>query len=384
MAAGAAALSEPLDSAGADWLAAGRIRGMDGLRALAILLVVAGHAAVTHRPRLDETAVEFLSNLSIGVDLFFVISGFLITTLLLRERNRTGRIDLRSFYARRALRIFPAYYAYLAVVFAVQSAGAADIPARDWVAAATYTMNFIGRPAWEVGHAWTLSLEEQFYLLWPFALLFGDRRSAARVAVAAISACFVLRWGVLLFRTDLLPIADTSAFTRMDSIVFGGLLALGVADPAVRRRLTAATAPPAAIVGLLLSLIASLWLGDVSGKFQIGVGLTLNAAIISLLLWAVLVRANAGRWAWLESAPLRALGVRSYSLYLYQQLFLHEGGGPLRTFPLNVGAAVAAAWLSYAVVERPLLAARARLRPAGVRRAAGDASNRSPDAAAVG
>src|SRR6185295_707232 len=137
--------------------ATGRIPTLDGIRAVAFAFVLCAHTLGTGILPMTSRVHVFGD---IGVRTFFVLSGFLITTLLLRERARFGAISLRGFYLRRALRIFPAFYTFLAVVIVLRAAGLATASDRDLVFAGTYTMNFHADRAWHVGHLWSLSVEE--------------------------------------------------------------------------------------------------------------------------------------------------------------------------------------------------------------------------------
>jgi peptidoglycan/LPS O-acetylase OafA/YrhL len=122
----------------------------------------------------------------LAVIVFFVISGFLITRLMLQEYTRNGQVSLKRFYARRTLRLFPALYAYIACVCLLWLAGVLHLHARDIWHSITYTVNFLPARAKPIGHLWSLSNEEQFYLLWPCAfVLLGPRRSGW-LAVATI------------------------------------------------------------------------------------------------------------------------------------------------------------------------------------------------------
>ena len=107
----------------------------------------------------------------LGVKVFFVISGYLITRLLIAEHARTGRISLRGFYVRRVWRIFPAFYAFVGAMLAAWAIGWIALAPGDVVAALTYTMNYHYERSWGLGHIWSLSIEEQFYLVWPFLFL---------------------------------------------------------------------------------------------------------------------------------------------------------------------------------------------------------------------
>src|SRR6185503_4239118 len=172
-----------------------RIASLDGLRGISILMVLFGHLTGTRNflPREFGRITGDLGNL--GVRVFFIISGYLITSLLFHEIEKRGRVDLKGFYIRRVFRIFPAFYAYLAVIGAAAALGLVHLGRWDAVAAATYTVNYVPDRAWVVGHIWSLSVEEQFYLLWPATLLLlpaaapvaeAKRRGAVRVAIAVI------------------------------------------------------------------------------------------------------------------------------------------------------------------------------------------------------
>ena len=139
---------------------------LDGLRAFSIVLVLIAHVSLQY-PWLRRF-VEHVGNY--GVRIFFVISGFLITGLLLKELTKTGRISLKSFYIRRTLRIFPAFYVYVLTVVILAWAGILILLPGDLLHAVTYTMNYHMVRSWWLNHMWSLSVEEQFYLLWPTVL----------------------------------------------------------------------------------------------------------------------------------------------------------------------------------------------------------------------
>ena len=332
-----------------DWLDAGRIPSLDGLRAVAVALVLLAHAHQTRGfPDLAWLHAVGASG-PVGADVFFVLSGFLVTTLLLREEGRSGRLDLRAFYRRRALRIVPAYACLLLCVLILDLLGAADVRRRDWLAALTYTTNFLYRPAWDLGHAWSLSIEEHFYLLWPPAVAALSARSRPFALAACLGFCPGVRWAVLLFAPAWSPMAELWTFSRIDTIAAGCLLAVLARDPAWRPRLDRW----AGWWGVALAvLVASLAASRLSAKWSVGVAGSVNAACLALLVWAAASRPP----RWLNLRSLSAVGVGSYSLYLWQQLFLKPGGTDwANAFPQNLALASLAAWASYALVESPFL-----------------------------
>jgi peptidoglycan/LPS O-acetylase OafA/YrhL len=334
------------------------------MRAVSIALVVIGHAFNGIYPGRFPTFSEPLrlvfGNSGLGVSVFFVISGFLITRLLLDEQRRTGTIRLRAFYLRRFWRLFPAAYTYIAFVAACGAAGVLTVTRHDLLSAFGYVWNYLPGTSWALTHLWSLSLEEQFYLLWPGALLLLGPRST-RLAVALVLLAPLARVATALFTSAVR--VDTLLHTRMDTLMFGCLAALLFEHPAVRalrRRWTGRLAPFA-----LAFLVATPFLViRFGGAYLYVVGHTLEGlAITVLLLWAVDHPSTlAGRV--LNSRPLVAIGVGSYSIYLWQTFFL-DSLLPLRLpVPAKLACIAVAASVSYVCIERPFLRWRDRPLPA--------------------
>jgi len=164
------------------------IPSLDGLRAISIFLVLVAHAVPgTHKPTFFGVGLDF-GNL--GVRIFFVISGFLITSLLLKERVHSGGVSLRRFYIRRSLRILPAFLLFIGAISLLSVFGILEIPPKSWLYVLTYTVNFAPLPPfpWVLGHLWSLSVEEQFYFLWPMVMKFGRSMTCTLVAIIAVFA----------------------------------------------------------------------------------------------------------------------------------------------------------------------------------------------------
>ena len=349
------------------------IPSLDGLRAISIFLVLIAHAAATSgAPQwLDRPMFTSLGN--VGVRFFFVISGFLITTLLLRDIEKYGRIRLKLFYLRRALRILPAAYCFMAVMWLLHAAGVIDltfhVPSRTHVAsalpsllhAATFTANYAHDYNWYFNHLWTLSVEEQFYLLWPFTIfLFGLRRATV-VGCTILLAVPLLRLVTYEFGTgpeialsrEFHAVADALATGCLGTIFFNWLT-----NNAIFASLARAPAIPlgGALVALgygaaFVSRPAAYVFGQTAAN--LGVLLILQHVVRYPDLWA-------GRL--LNSRPLVGIGVLSYSLYLWQEPFLFFLGTSWATaFPQNIVFAIGAASVSYYVVERPALRLKDRL-----------------------
>lgn len=299
-----------------------RIRGLDGLRAFAVIAVLIFHL----RP-------ASLPGGFIGVDIFFVVSGFLITTLLIRELASTDNLDLPRFWLRRARRLLPALV--LVVLISVtgglllgddllvgirrQTLGALTF-STNWVEILAGSSYFAGTSPQLFAHFWSLAVEEQFYLLWPllFLVLLAMVRSwRARIGIAAGAAVVSALVMALLFS----PGEDvTRVYYGTDTHAFGLLLGVALAfmwagtrwlDAPWFRRLAPLAAPLT-----LLSIVALMWLLDENSPLTFRGGLFL-ASLLTALLIACLLSENRYAVAVAELRPLRWVGERSYGIYLW-------------------------------------------------------------------
>ncbi len=341
-----------------------RLASLDGLRAVSILLVLLGHAGGTRGFTRLELGIGDYSHL--GVVVFFVISGFLITGLLLKETATRGRVRLAHFYARRALRLFPAAYTYLGLVLALGLTGVFSLTTRDVWHAATYTVNYLPKPTWQVGHLWSLSVEEQFYLLWPFAFVALKPRRATWVVasvlllspLARLVAYVMVNRGLYTwwFETPYRSLFPLVA----DSLAAGCLLALLAPWLETQRWYLRLFRPTWSLGILVLVLLTNryrsyspIWVFGTSA-INIGLAVLIHRSVQCSTDWVGRV---------LNLRPIAFIGTISYSLYLWQQLFLDRTSGAwVNAFPQNLGFAAVAALASYFLLERPLLALRHRLR----------------------
>lgn len=281
----------------------------------------------------------------LGVSLFFVLSGFLITHLYLRDQP-----PVVTFWWRRALRIFPAFYAYLAVVAVLWAVGVYSLPATAFAAAALYLMNFYrSYRGWPLEHTWSLAIEEQFYLLWPPVLKRLGPRRAELLLILLLAAWPLQRflrtgqWGH--------PSAEQALFVAtFDAIVWGCLMALrAYAWPGWRPRTGGAA--------LALLVVIS------TAVFPYALPVVLlpiirNAALAWIVGWVAL--SPKGAFRPLEGAVLGWFGTRSYSLYLWHLLFCDPRLASMPKGQLAPLGAVLAAELSYRLVEQPVLRWRDR------------------------
>ena len=349
------------------------IPSLDGLRALSVLLVIVLHTLLRNTLyKFIPFPLRLLGNGALGVFIFFVISGYLITTLLLREQDKTHAISLKSFYLRRAFRILPPLYLY--VLFLAVLGVTGHLPGmnlRELLTALTLTRNYAHHvDLWAMEHLWSLCIEEQFYLLWPTTLVLcllhrdaaAGRRNATRIAIAVLLAEPFVR--ILCFRY--LPALHNTGMFHMqaDGLMFGALGALQQGHARFERIYARATRWP-----WLLPVLIFLVLGSLTVRFQnywdLPLGMTLNGFLILMwLLWLVRHPASLqGRI--LNQHAVAWIGRLSYSLYLWQTFFTHHldvevfgRNGWWDTFPTSWLCLLAVAAFSFYCVERPALRLR--------------------------
>jgi len=337
-----------------------RIPSVDGLRAISIGLVLFGHLAGTSNffPRSTFAPLGDFGNL--GVRVFFVISGFLITFLMLDEIEATGTVSLKLFYLRRTLRIFPASYAYILFVFLASRLGWPTLLPGDLFHAVTYTENYHLHTSWVVGHLWSLSVEEQFYLLWPAVIAFFSLRHATLFAFSALLIAPISRLAIATFLPAYRWGIGWWFPTIMDPIATGCLLAI------FRNRLEADS--------FYMSVLRSRWFVLIPCSAFLAnmrpdgrrLSMLLLQPFINLALAVTMHRVvifnktMLGRF--LNMPPVAFIGVLSYSIYLWQQPFLNRSShSVVCVFPWNLMIAGVAAAGSYAFIERPALAIRKKL-----------------------
>lgn len=349
-----------------------RIAELDSVRGLAALAVLIFHLGL-----------GFWFGAT-GVDLFFVLSGYLITSIIIKNCERPH--FLKVFYIRRSLRIFPIYYLTLFVVYGLNSVRANPFPTDGYVYYLFYGQNI--PPYWggavpsgpSVGHTWTLAIEEQFYLLWPFAILLLGRIRAIWLCTVLIVLPIVLRWHGLSANT---------LFAHTDGLAWGGLLAYA------QWRWPWARSPRVGLCLLLVFIagaIGAVWTRAyfmANGDPELsGVGLNPFLVLISLayfgLIGFVSVFAGSRYLAFLRLRPLMWFGTISYGLYLYHWpvyetldtiiMFGMNKGDPWWLSLLKFAATVVVAQLSWTFIEKPILRLKDRAEYRVTRRPANEST----------
>ena len=352
---------------------------LDGLRFFAFFGVFVFHAAPRTMDFYAAAGVPlWLSKLLIstfgagayGVDLFFALSAYLITSLLLRERATTGKLDLRSFYARRILRIWPLYLGFVAfAAIAARFLPWQNLPLR-YVAgytllAGNWLYVFYGLPASFAVPLWTVSIEEQFYLAWPLALRRASIRATALMAIAVLVVANIWRFALVVLGAPAQAM-EYNTFTRLDPIALGVLLALfagKLPTLSTRQRITLLAAG-------VVTWIATFWFTVVIelpklSTWQSALGHLLTALASAAILFSVMGSQN----AFLRNKWLLYLGKISYGLYVLHE-FAHycamrmlPASTPMQVIEqsaLSLALTILLAAASYRWLESPFLRLKER------------------------
>jgi peptidoglycan/LPS O-acetylase OafA/YrhL len=344
------------------------VPAFDGVRGFAVLCVVALHV------RLVDPGLDWLPDGGgLGVDIFFVLSGFLITALLLREQDASGRVSFGGFYTRRALRLLPALVVLLAaqLVYAISVNTPPAIERSSLLAVLFYYWNWkiiVSFPAIAPGlaHLWSLSVEEQFYLLWPAVVVcfLGVRRRLSTVVIVigvAMAAVVIAR--IVIARHTLEAVTYYRTDLRADALLAGAL----AAHVWVRTTLPRRFLVPAAWLSLLF-VVGCIVGTSHESKFLFNGGFTVFAFAVAIMLLAILDT----RWPVrqvLSNRPLRAVGRVSYGLYLWHWFIFVvvarslDDWPPLMRLVVALSASALATVGSWYLVERPFLRMKRRARP---------------------
>lgn len=368
---------------------AGRVAELDGVRGLAILLVLVHHYCR------DLPAAGWVDRLIltgafigwIGVDLFFLLSGYLITGILLDAKGSPR--FLPAFYARRTLRIFPPYYLLLIFLFWVTPAlgvsfvgHSAGDSAWFWLYGSNFLIAFEDWPHRVLAPLWSLAVEEHFYLLWPLVILSVPGHHLARVTVLIALGSMGLR-GVGLFLGWSPSALYVLTFTRLDALAVGALLATvmrsGAIPPARVLRVGRVTGLAGLLIGLLAIFTGRGHWGAWNAFELTGGFLALALGLGGGLGWLLSVAPEHRLRAAFRAPALTFLGRRSYAMYLWHMPLIEAAArlgldpaslsrpglpnwtGLLASVPLQVAALLFVAELSWRFVEGPLLALKARL-----------------------
>ena len=344
--------------------------GLNGIRALAALGVLVSHtlASLSRFGISHPRSIQFANA---GVTIFFTLSGFLITYLLLQEKKKHGRIDLKQFYIRRVLRIWPLYFLYILLTLSVTTFALGE--SQDLAYLALYFVFFpniafnLNRYPMAMGHLWSIGVEEQFYAFWP--LILSKVARIVRFLVVLVIGMIAVRLALKLYgmRTGhMLPYGITTSM-RFDCMAIGALFAIAYdRDHAPTLRLGGSILAPLAFWGVVV-LACLNRLSMFSMLDHDVVAIVTGFFILSQI-------SSPARWSLLENPVMSFLGIISYGIYVYHPLVIEvvmRGLGSLGVRVPNAYVAVASiallttgvAWLSYRLLEGPFLRLKARFSP---------------------
>ena len=340
-----------------------RIPSLDGCRAIAILLVVYSHVE-SARNAWSARAFDWGT---LGVFVFFVISGFIITTLLQREREKHQSVSLRQFYIRRCFKIHPPLTLFLAAMAVLSSLGLSDASGRSILFSFTFLRNYLPGPSRVLHHLWSLSVEEQFYLIWPFLFVTMSRRAVCRLLMVVVLVVpFIRLFTVLRMGTSFtvgLSWAGWHTQQLADGLAWGCLLAIRRDDLRSTRFYRWLSTSYAALLLPVIVALASYTYPPI--VFE-SLGKTLIFACTALCIDLTILRSESVVGRFLNWTPFAGIGKISYSLYLWQQLFFFaRSDHPYQWFPVGLVFLLPCALFSYLVVEQPAVRIGRRLASRG-------------------
>jgi peptidoglycan/LPS O-acetylase OafA/YrhL len=345
----------------------GKRPALTGLRAVAIVIVVARHAG-------EAAGMGAFSFGFAGVDIFFVLSGFLITSLLVGEHARTGRVSLPQFYVRRALRLLPALAAFLVAMLALAPIAQPASLRRPLLHSVWMSALFVGniaktlhRPEFVLPHMWSLGMEEQFYLVWPVLLvvLLWLRAPRSLVLTVAVAGAVFLAGARIGLSVSGSAAAKTLFYSPLhsDGLLLGCALGLAYAwrmlpRPETIRRPLLPAVPIAAVVLVLVSIRGAPY-----SKWGMTVGLFVIAASAAVLVYAAIDERPVLPIRFLVWRPVVYLGEISYALYLWHYAMLTLWPATRFSVAERLVISVAFAVASYELVEKPFLRRKRRHTP---------------------
>ena len=333
---------------------------LNGLRGLSIIAVLMGHVSSRNWIFNDLEKIDFLrpfmsviQDSQMGVNLFFIISGFLITSIIISEENNSEKVNLKNFFLKRIIRIFPVYFALLFVYYILQILGIIFIPKESWITAVTYTKYFNWKVDWYTAHGWSLSIEEHFYLVWPLIFYFFKSFRKKIIFFIIIIVPFIRYFS---HKYHISGINNLTILYRIDAIAFGCLIAF------YKNYLIEKINTIYFITALIIILIFEELLPHI-GVFKLNNlmlseghrhGLVINICLSIVLIYSVFGPKKI-TFKILNSKILSFIGTISYSIYIWQQPFLSDEDYWINHLPQSIILVFVVSILSYYFIEKPFL-----------------------------
>jgi peptidoglycan/LPS O-acetylase OafA/YrhL len=338
----------------------GYIQSLDGFRALSVGLIILCHAAYNASRSEYISAFTPYFDGAVAVRIFFIVSGFLITGLLISEKNETGNVSLGNFYFRRFLRIFPVQATYVFFLFIIDNFSTSHINSCEFFTSIFYMKNYACYDRLD-GHFWTLSVEEQFYLFWPFLFAFLDKKLLIYTASGLIICASISR--VVQYK-----LGDRDFWwltSNVDALMLGCMAATVSGSARFRRifSLCPSVGRLFAIIFITIPDILSnhLWMA----AFTVTLGPTLQDVCVVYLICSCIYEEKGILYRLLNNPVMIFVGKKSYSIYVWQQFFIFATfadfgfqGSVLFHFPVNVSLAFLGGIALYYAVERPMMKVR--------------------------
>jgi len=350
------------------------VKGFDGLRAISIIFVILNHLGsylLLPRTNFFQQRVWPLFAGGTGVNIFFVLSGFLITRILLTEMEVNGSISLKHFYIRRALRLLPALLIFYMIIAALMLGHLIQSSAPSFFYSFFYLYNFIpaGLQVPELIHTWSLAVEEQFYLTWPLILTLINSKKAFYIGVFLICICILAKIILPIIQVPVgdhsLPFTDvyrtgTWFIPAVAPIIIGSIISIAVFNDRGICESIRGNFRFCLLLSLLL-FISPIYLANPFSEYIY----IIQSLGVALLLAVLLLNPEAMVSRLLGVGVLAYIGKISYGIYIFQGLFLRNGpGGKLliQQFPQNLVLTFICAIFSYHFVERPILRLKEKFR----------------------
>lgn len=326
---------------------------LDGLRAISIIWVIIAHFNLDIK---NSTFTNIFWGGGLGVHIFFVLSGFLITALLLKEKITNGFISLRDFYIRRFFRIIPVAFLFLFVILIMNIFLPLNITGRDFFHVLTFTENFNPKSNWYTHHFWSLSVEEQFYLIFPFFIKRDINfyvKMSGLLIISSPVVSYLAHHDLLasMYLKDIFSFIDTFLNGGLLSILIGSLTSIFLFKLNTSKRIN-----KSGIGFLQITLLFLIWLSSQRSAFG-GFNMILCALLIAFLISISMIYEDTFVNKFLNLKYIALVGMLSYSLYIWQQLF--DNNQPWKdwftygdSIILNTCALFLIAYISYNFYEK--------------------------------
>jgi len=339
------------------------IKGFDSLRAISVIFVLLAHLglfALLPENEFVTGRVWHLMSGGTGVQIFFTLSGFLITKILLLEAKNYGSINFRNFYLKRFLRLSPPLLVFFILLAILVNLEYIETSIYGFLYSFFYIYNFIPNAYYtsELGHTWSLGLEEQYYLIWPLIIHFIRRKSIYIIIFITLLICIVAIYAYPHFPFYENFVPRRWFIPAVAPVLIGSLFALMLSNAENKWNSLFNKGKTALIAGLLL-FISPLYFPFIELSF------ILQSIGISLVLIWISFNQESQFTSVLHNKPMVYIGRMSYGLYVYQGLFLTTGpSGELwiQQFPQNIILTLATAILSFHFIEKPILRLKSKFR----------------------